>query len=72
MESSGAGIRTRAGADAVSKELEEWIESTLIAAMAQADKQSEKTAAANVAVRYLAVKHRVGPALGTGFDDDSE
>lgn len=53
-----------------SASIEAWIESVLIDAMANGALLKEKVAAANVAVRYLAVKHKIGVPFGEGLDEE--
>jgi hypothetical protein len=51
------------------KLLEEWIEFTCIQAMSTAVKDTEKIAAANAAIKYLAVKAKLPVPYGAGFDE---
>lgn len=49
--------------------LADWIEYTVINAMAAAEKTSEQIAAANAAIKWVAVKNKIGGDFGAGFDD---
>lgn len=50
--------------------LEQWIEYTCIQAMSAAQKDTERVAAAKVAVAFLAVKLKIPVAYGSGFTDE--
>jgi hypothetical protein len=57
---------------AVTQELlEEMVMRTLVKVMRDSDKLSERTAAATSAVKFLAMKNRLGPTFGEDLDDSS-
>lgn len=49
--------------------MESWIVSTLSAAMSTAAKTTEQIAAANAAIKYLAVKAKLPVEFGSGFNE---
>ena len=49
--------------------LEEMTMLTLFRNMRDAEKLSERTAAATAAVKFIAIKLRIGPIFGEGLDD---
>jgi hypothetical protein len=52
------------------KKLEKKIEDTLMLVMNGAEKTSEKISAAAAAIKFLAVRLKVGPEFGGSLDDD--
>ena len=52
--------------------LEEMTRTTLYKVMRDSDKLSERTAAATAAVKYLAIKYRIGPEYGQDLDEEKE
>lgn len=56
--------------DATQEVMETEIRKTLIQVMRNSVKWPERTAAATAAVKYLAIKYKVGPEFGGGLDDD--
>ncbi len=57
--------------DAVTQDmLETMTRATLYKVMRDSDKLSERTAAATSAVKYLAIKYKVGPAYGDELEEE--
>lgn len=50
--------------------LEQKTMSTLFKIMRDSEKFSERTSAATAAVKFLAIKYKIGPAFGADLDDD--
>jgi hypothetical protein len=50
--------------------LEEWVKRTLVKVMRDGEKLSERTAAASAAIKYMAVKGRLGPVFGEDLDEE--